>query len=169
MSRIVKRGGVKKMIIVATVIISIVLLLLGVLFYFAYIHAPENILRVARKESELEEGSYILCQGARVTGYSWILIQDENGDEVRDFINIMGVDPIAELNLSYEFEMGHNTFIFYVDERIVSYSEFLGEDTIEYMVTGWDILYPVRRVPYTLISPRRYILETDMRRSAREN
>jgi len=151
----------KKMIFVAIVIIIIGSILLGVRFYMKNIHTPENILRVARKESELTEGNYILGQPYRTTGFDWLLIQNENGEKVQELINITGADPFTELNLSYEFGMGRNTFIFYVEERIEGFSEEMGVSTVEYVVTGWDILYPVRRV--TFFSPRRYIIETDMR------
>lgn len=151
----------KKLILVLiSSLIAIGLVLLGVRFYIANVYTPGNILRVARKESELAEGSYILCQPARVTGFSWLLIQNENGEEVQELINITGADPFIELNLSYEFRMGRNTFIFYIEERIDGFSEEMGLGTVEYVVTDWDILYPVKRV--TFFSPRRYIIETDM-------
>ena len=157
----------KKMIVIATVTVSIILVFLGVYLYYAYIYTPENILREARKESEITEERYILCRLDRVTGFDWLVIQDESGEEAREFINITGANPIGELMLSYEFEMGDNVFIFYVEERIDGYSEEMGQNTVEYVVTGWDILYPVRR--FAFFSPRRYIVETDVRRSARDS
>ena len=148
----------KKMILVSAIVMAFSLVLLGVYFYMANIHTPQNIIRTARKENELTEGSYILARLYRVTGFDWMLIQNENGESVIEHINITGANPFTELRLSYEFEMGHNTFIFYIEERIERYSLGFG-DVIEYVVTGWDILYPVRRVNF--ISPRRYITEAD--------
>ena len=94
----------------------------------------------------------------RTTGFDWMLIQNENDESVREHINITGANPFAELNLSYEFEIGDNIFIFYVGERIEEYVTGRGVE-VQYVVTGWDILYPVRRVNF--ISPRRHIAEAD--------
>ena len=63
----------KKMIVIATVTVSIILVFLGVYLYYAYIYTPENILREARKESEVTEEHYILCRRARVTGFNWLV------------------------------------------------------------------------------------------------
>ena len=164
MSRIEKKGILKKMFVIVTVIISLFTVVFGVWFYTAFIYKPNGILRVALKEREIAEEKYILCRLYRVTGYDWFLIQDENGEDVNDFIYITGANPIADLKLSYEFEMGRSTYIFYIEKRHEVYSELLGENVVEYVVTSWDILYPVRRI--TFISPRRYITEADVRKSA---
>ena len=141
------------------IIMAIGLILFGVHFYMANIHTPQNIIRTARKESELTEGSYILTRFHRVTGFDWMLIQNENGESVQEHINIIGANPITELSLSYEFtRMGRNTYIFYIEERIEEYTVGRGIE-VQYVVTGWDILYPVRRINF--ISPRRYITEAD--------
>ena len=96
----------KKMILVVIMVIVVGLITLGVRFYIANLHTPENIVRVAREESELVEGSYILSQLHRVTGFDWLLIQNENGEKVQEHINIIGSDPFVELELNYDFEMG---------------------------------------------------------------
>jgi len=162
MSGIVYKASFKKLIVTVAIIASIVLILSGVYLFFAHFHTPENIIREALKENALTERRYILCQLHRVTGFDWVLVQDENGEEVYDFIYITGANPIAEHKLSYEFEMGRNTYIFYVEEKNEGHLDYLGLETTEYIVSGWDILYPVRRV--TFISPRRYITLADIRR-----
>jgi len=155
----------KKMIVIAIVTASLILVFLGVYIHYAYIYIPDNILREARREYELTEERYILCRLYRVTGFDWLVIQNEKGEEAQEFINISGANPIAELMLSYEFEMGDNIFIFYIEGRIDGYSEEMNQNIVEYIATGWDILYPIRRPAF--ISPRRYITRADVQVIAR--
>jgi len=168
MSRLTKKESQKKMVIVAFMIIAFAfVILIGTNIYFLYIYTPDNILRVARDKRELTEKQYILCQVYRTRVSDWRLIKDEHGEIISTLtlVNISGINPFMELPFSYEFEMGRNTFIFYIEKRTEVYSENPGEDTVEYVVTGWDILYPVRRVPFTVINPRRYIIEADLRKN----
>lgn len=105
---------------------------------------------------------YILCEREKVTGYDWHILFDSEGVDSGKYCNIKNCDPFSELNLTYEFETGHNTFVFYIEERRKYYSEELREDTLDFEASGWDILYPVKREPiFGWFKSRKYILESD--------
>jgi hypothetical protein len=80
----------------------------------------------------------------RVTGYSWQIVMDETGNVKPIYCIITDVDPERELRLRYEFMTANNRFIFYPIERKEYYSEELRESIVEYVVSDWDILYPVK-------------------------
>jgi hypothetical protein len=122
-------------------------------------------LKTAVKESELVGKSYILCQRVRVTGFDWILIKNEKGERTEEYLNIIGIDPFYELNLRYDFIISNNTYVFYITEKRKYYSEEMRENILEYVATGWDILYPVDRdgyLEYNLFGPRKYITKNDV-------
>ena len=126
------------------------------------IYEPKDIQRSAVKENQLIGKRYILCNAERVTGFDWLLVKDENGNSVNELCNISGVNLFEELPIKYELEMA-NTFVFYVAEKRMVFSEALGQDAIEYVVTGWDILYPIKRGnPLDLFSTKKYISEDDL-------
>ena len=140
-----------------------VLMLVGVSIYMRNFYEPKDILRTAVKESELKNEKYILCQQKIVTGFHWLLIKNEDGEKVYEFINIVGPTP-GELKLRYEFEMAQNTFVFYVEEKRMVYSEATKQYEIEYVVTGWDVLYPVKHgdlLLFDLFGSKKYITKKD--------
>jgi len=144
-------------------IIILFILILGVSFYMRNIYTPIAIIKTAVKESSLSGESYILCQRARTTGFDWRVIQNEYGDIVNELCNVIGSNPFAELLLRHEFVMAQNTFVFYVEEKTMKYSEVTNQEEIEYIVTGWDILYPVKHdVIFNFFSPKGYITKNDL-------
>lgn len=147
------------------IVIGVLALILGVLFYMRNLNIPKTMLITAVKEHELSGESYILCKRARTTGFDWIIVRNENGEKAYELCNIIGPNPFVELELSYEFAMANNTYIFYIEEKKVYYSEETKQDTTEYRVTGWDILYPVKHsdVPI-LFGTKKYITKSDIRK-----
>lgn len=141
----------RKKILHFAIIIFILLysLIQGVLFYMGNLYIPNaTILRTAIKEKDLFGKQYILCKVERTTGFDWRVIKNEAGMRTIDLCNVIGSNPF-ELGLTYEFELADNTFIFYVEKKNTYYSDELAQEVIEYVATGWDILYPVKHDEYT--------------------
>ena len=134
----------------------------GALFYLHNIHTPRTILRTALSEKHLYGKSYILCTVERTTGFDWIVIKNENGEKTSEMCNVSGINPFEELTLNYDLKMS-NIFIFYIVEKKMVYNRAIDGESIEYVASGWDILYPVRRNPFSdLFSPRRFITVADL-------
>ena len=126
-------------------------------------------LKEAVGRGSLNGKRYILCERDKVTGFDWHILFDSEGADNGKYCNITNCDPFSELNLTYEFETGHNTFVFYVSERKEYSSEELREDTLDFEASGWDILYPVKREPILgCLKSRKYILESDTYLSQRK-
>lgn len=145
--------------IIITIIISIALLLL---FIGRCVWVSEPIAKTAVVKNELD-GIYVLCTRERVTGFDWRVVSGYESSSQNELCNISGVHPFEELNLKHDFVMAENTYVFYVEKRNEYYSEELGETVVEYVVSDWDILYPVRHgnILGLLKSPK-YILESDL-------
>ena len=146
-------------------IAAVFILAAGVILYMKNINTPENATRAAVFETELTRQDYILCKKASVTGFHWILIKDEDGKKTREYCNVVGPTPFKELELRYDFVMADNTFVFYIEGKRVYYSEEIGLDVLEYVVTGWDVLYPVRHSDlflFDLFGSKKYITENDL-------
>ena len=118
----------------------------------------EEIVKEAVTTRDLRGKDYIICKWARVTGYNYTLVKDENGKRAKKYIIVSGVD--VESKLSYEFLTAGNSFVFYVVEKKEYYSEELGEHCIEYIVDSWDVLYPVKHESVVTTIPK-YILISD--------
>jgi hypothetical protein len=139
-----------------------VLILSFILGNFINIYKP---LKIALKENDLSKKKYILCKVTRVTGFDWLLIKDEYGNDTSEYINIIGPSPFNTFKLSYNFETAGNTFIFYVKEKNIVHYEEMRENGIEYVITGWDILYPVKHLNmriFDFLFNSKYITEFDL-------
>ena len=146
------------------VIIFIIGAISGVSFFMRNIYTPETIIKTAIKKSELNDLSvkkYILCKRAVTTGFDWLMIKDEDSKKTSTFCNIIGVNPFTDLNLNLGWV--DNTFIFYIEKKKMIYSEATKKDELEYVVTGWDILYPVKRDElFDLFNSKKYITSRDV-------
>jgi hypothetical protein len=144
-------------------IVFIFLFILGANF-MKNINVPksESILKEAIKRKDIPNSNYILCQWARVTGFDWRMIRNEEGEKTKKYIKISGVNPFIEFNFKYEFLMSGNSFILYIEEKKIYYSEEERMEVTEYTVTGWDILYPIKREPEEFFITKRYIVEGDL-------
>ena len=135
-----------------------------VLFFTVREHmVPANqIVKEAVKKTSLS-GDYILCQRARTTGFDWHVTDAGKIGNDGEFCRIVGADPFRELSFHYEFFMADNTFVFYVESRREYYSEEMRQQIVEYTVSGWDILYPVRHAPVLgIVKSPKYILISDL-------
>jgi hypothetical protein len=144
----------------------ILIIFLGAFLYIRNIYHPKTIIRQAIKESELAEGGYILCKRERVTGFHFSVIKNEKGEKVQEYCNIIGPSPFNDFDFRHNFVMADNTYIFYVEAKNMVYSEVTKQEEIEYTVTGWDILYPVKHSDFVIIDmfyPKKYIVEADVR------
>jgi hypothetical protein len=144
-------------------IVFILLFILEVNF-MKNINVPksESILKEAVKRKDIPNSDYILCQWARVTGFDWRMIRNEEGEKTKKYIKISGVNSFIEFNFKYEFIMSRNTFSLYIEEKKTYYSEEKGMEVTEYTVTGWDILYPIKRESEEFFTTKRYIVEGDL-------
>lgn len=144
-------------------VITVLIFVLRASFYMKNFHTPQTIIKTAIKENEITDKSYILCQEARTTGFDWVLIKNEGGEKISEYCNIVGASPFSDLNFRHEFSMAKNTFIFYVEEKRMTYSEATKQDEIEYVVTGWDIKYPVKHGDlFAFFRTNKYITEIDI-------
>jgi len=134
----------------------------GASFYMKNIYTPETILKTAVTKNELFDKNYILCKAAATTGFAWRMVKDEDGKKTSIYCNIIGANPFDELNLHGEFGWADNTFVFYIEEKKMIYSEATKQDEVEYIVTGWDILYPIKHSNFVdLFSSKKYITSRD--------
>lgn len=117
------------------------------------------IIKNALHYNDLKDKKYIICKYERVTGYNYELI-NENGKRVHKYCRLKGVELGSEL--SYDFLISGNNFIFYVVEKKQYYDEELGEEVTEYIVDGWDILYPVNRDSLFNFTPK-YVIKNDLK------
>jgi hypothetical protein len=108
----------------------------------------------------LEGKQYIICTWTLTTGYNYIILQDENGNTPDDpYCWVSGPRPDSEL--PYTFMICHNTYILYYSDKIPY--DFDNGQTHEYIVTGWDVLYPVKH-PNPLMMAPNHIVKVIMNR-----
>lgn len=102
----------------------------------------------------------IWCKPIKTTGFDWEVVA---GDENR-CCNIKGPDPMNDIPFKYDFEISDNIYIFYVKEKTYDPEYFVGGENLEYTVSGWDILYPVKRgnMITGIFKSQRYILKSDL-------
>ena len=115
------------------------------------------VLKKALKKSDLVGKEHIICELER--GVDYFLVRDENGEETYTYCIVTGVDLQGEL--SSQFLNAGNSFIFYVIDKTQFYDSERSQDTTEYIVDGWDVLYPVKHGESgeTL---KEYICESDL-------
>ena len=160
MSNIKKQIAMRK--IALPLAAALIIMIAGVSVYMKIFHVPESIIRTAVREKEVTDGNYILCKRTVTTGFDWALIRDEYGNASNEVCNIVGANPFYELNLKADFVFSENIYVFYIEEKNTYYSEEMKMDMLEYVVTGWDILYPVKHGGLNLFSPRKYITDKDL-------
>lgn len=151
----------KKIVITCFIIISILTTTIVVLNIVEN-SKGESTLKTAIRHKDIRGSKYILCKSVLVTGYDWIAIEDENGKMTPTYCKITGANPQGDLKLNYEFMTADNTYVFYITEKKEYYSEELKENCVEYVVSGWDILYPIKREPLSgFLLPRKYFTLKD--------
>ena len=149
----------KKKTYIFLAILAALVLLLTVREYCV---PQEQIVKEAVKKSSVS-GEYILCQRARTTGFDWHVTDAGEIGNDGEYCSIVGADPFRELSFLYEFSVVDNTFVFYVENRREYYSEEMREQIVEYTVSGWDILYPVRHeAVFGIGKSPKYILTSDL-------
>ena len=135
----------------------------GALCGWTEYNAEKTAIRSAVSMRQLKDvnGVYIICERCRVTGFDWHVTGSNTEGHIGNYCNIIGADPFSELHLDYEFIISDNRYVFYVEEARLDTSRE-AECSAEYRVSGWDIVYPVRRnEPELFGNSRKYILESD--------
>ncbi|MDO4788551.1 MAG: hypothetical protein Q4A19_05285 [Johnsonella sp.] len=147
-------------------IIVIFILVICIFNLLRRVFVLEPIIKTAIRREDIK-GKYIVCKSVRTTGFDWYVTEATEGLRSKAYCNIVGPIP-WDYSLPYEFEISSNLFVFYVDEQREYYSEEIREEMLEYMVSGWDIIYPVHRDGYSgiefLVKSPKYILESDLRK-----
>ena len=149
-------------------IILVVIIILAIIAIVAIARArvidTHDSVKKAIFKSEIPEGEdYIIARWTRVTGFDWELVEDDPklSPQRRMYCNIKGPNP-NDLRLCYNFDTGHNKYVFYVTERREFFDEELGEQSLEYTVSGWDILYPVNHGFGNTLRTNRHITTKDL-------
>jgi hypothetical protein len=174
-----KNKGTGK-IYVAIFCILIVLVVAFGAFYSWYLATPADSVKTAISRNELEGDSYILCKSAAVTGFHWKVIESTNDDE-NSYCNIIdessfeGFDfakafdgelSVIELDFDAGFWAADNVFAFYVTDVYEYYCEETKETSKLYVVSGWDILSPVKHsMPEHFFESKGHITAKDLKRS----
>ena len=152
-----------KMVIAAVMVLPVVYAVVSIVL-FDRINVPfmpfrdDEVARIAVNKREVTGRQHIICTWERTTGFNYMLVQDENGVRTNSFCRVTGVE--LERELSYQFLISGNHFVFYVVEKKQYYDYDLGDVVTEYIVDDWDVLYPVRRQSLFNTAPR-YILYSD--------
>ena len=149
----------KTLLILAAVIVAVI----AALPIVNAVAARNTVIKTAVKEQDLpEDGNYIICDWTEVTGFNWYVSSSAGMGKRGTWCNIIGPSPY-DLHLDYEFTVARNQYVFYVESVREYYSKEIQEHVTEYTVTGWDILYPVRRESMlTLLKPPGCIIENDL-------
>ena len=114
------------------------------------------IVKEALKIDDLAGKEYIICELEE--GIDYYLVRDENGDDTYQYCMVTGVDLQSELKSS--FLAAGNRFILYVVDKKQFFDAESGEDITEYIVDGWDVLYPVKNGKAGILGD--YVYESDM-------
>ena len=115
-----------------------------------------DIVKKAVALKDLEGKQYIICDWVQVTGANYYIIQDENGNQPEDpYCVVTGACP--EKELSYDFMVFNKFVIYYSEKKPV---DFDGIDTIEYIATGWDVLYRIKHGNPFIYAPN-HVLKYD--------
>lgn len=160
---LIKIIGEKRVKKIRTVIISIFILCLCGVFIRFFILDP--IIKTAVKREDIK-GNYIICIYDQVSSFEWLVIDSAEGIKKRGYCNIIGPDSWTKYSFPYEFSISDNLFIFYVEEKREYYSEETCEDMLEFVISDWDILYPVHHVNFwgwpKLFKSPKYLFESDL-------
>jgi len=150
----------KEMCAMAIVVIFVVVF--GI-FYSWYCNRPADTIKVAVIEKDIKGTNYILCEPVDTTGFTWRVIKNEEGNVKNQLCNIIGILPKDDLKLNTEFLMANNVYVFYVIDFDEYYSEELQEQCVNYTVSGWDILVPVKhgRID-SFFESKKYITSKDV-------
>lgn len=157
------------MITVAIISISLAILVIGYVSVSIVMHGriitpfaivkKDDIVKKTVKLSELRDREYIICRWARVTGYNYELVMDERGIRSNSFCRVSGIE--LEGKLAYEFLISDNYFVFYIVDKKEYVDSELEQHVTEYIASGWDVLYPVRRQALFVFAPQ-YVLVSDL-------
>ena len=107
------------------------------LLYTYYI----GIIKPTVIESFLEGKEYIVCREVLVSGAEWVMIQDENGNDVYKYIDLRGLENLENLPRYIDT---NNKYVFYFNNKFIS-DDYFGEPILTYNVTDWDIIFPIKR------------------------
>ena len=133
----------------------------GIVVPFVKIDNDDEIVKKALSPREINDEKYIIGEWVAITGYNYRLSKDENGKRTKKLCRVTGATPESEI--TYDFLTTGNSFIMYVIEIKQYYDPNFSEEITEYVVDGWDVLYPAKHdSPITTIP--RYILESDYRK-----
>lgn len=130
-----------------------------------YLFVAEPVYKRAIKEDALikSNAQYVLCERAQTTGYDWFAKQEGSGEWINANCRITGQNPL-DVGFQDQYLIGNNVFVMYWDHKRTYRSEALQIDIVEYEVTDWTVLAPVKRnFPSNLFKPENYIVKSDVK------
>jgi len=137
-----------------------IILYQGLAIPFGSVDNNDEIVKRAVRKIDLTGEKYIVGKYVAITGYNYRLVRNEEGMFSRKLVRVTGLGILPEHEVNYDFLTAGNSFVLYVTEKKEYYDEELGEKIVEYVVCGWNVLYPVKHdSPITTLPC--YILKSD--------
>lgn len=136
----------------------LILILILILILSGFIYALYPIKFGVKYEDINKEKNYIIVSPCTTTIAQWIIIEI-NGDICQDeiYVRLSENEPSG---FNYEVEAGVNKFVCYGD--FIEDGDFYGERYLNFIVSEWDIIIPIKRVSiFDCILPKKYLCNLD--------
>lgn len=120
-------------------------------------------VKAAIRPDELEKLNtpYYLVKWTRTTQSTWMIIADENGAYAQaEYVSLQG--EIPDIVQNYDIATGDNVYLCYGEYRGEIETAAREEPMREYYLSGWDILYPVKRNAIFSFWPKSYLCQMDI-------
>lgn len=141
------------------VIFILLALILLILIFFVYQISP---VKYAIQEKSLEnlDEQYYLVKYTLTTSSTWMIIGDNTGYYSTPKYVILEGD-VPDIVKNYDIATGDNVYVCYGE--YIGEKETAAQETLSaYNLTGWDIVYPVKRNSVFQFWPKSYISRMDI-------
>lgn len=138
------------------ILLALVLLLLVFLVYLIF---P---VKYAIKQENLNNSDeqYYLVKYTFTTASNWMILGDNTGYyQTPEYVVLEG--DVPDIVKNYDIATGDNVYVCYGE--YIGEKETAAQETLSaYKLTGWDILYPVKRNSVFQFWPKSYISRMDI-------
>jgi len=139
----------------------IIIVFLFLIAVFVYNILPEKYA-VKREDLLNSNEAYYLVEWVRTTGIEWMIVGDQTGlySEAK---YAMLIGEVPDIVSNYSIATARNTYVCYGEYIGEKENTILGETLSEYIMIGWDILYPIKRNTVLPFWPSSYLSRMDMK------